>query len=139
MLYNETSLYETINALTSNRLNIYIAEIKRWAEHMFFGNGLTYKSGYPRSHNWVIELLVQSGVIGFTIFITAIAIWCNKVKKHLRGNNLVKSSFYSCLVTLFQGLAEVSVFTITIDLLFWFMIGLSISDVNYLKRENSNY
>ncbi len=133
MNYDNTSLYETINALTSNRLNVYVIEIKRWTEHIFLGNGLTYVLGQLRSHNWLIDLLVQSGIIGFAIFIIALIYWYKKISRYLNKSNLIKSAFYLCIIILLQGLAEVSIFTISIDVLFWFMVGISISEVNYIK------
>lgn len=134
MEYNQSSYYSVFNALTSDRLVVYSREIQRWKENLLWGNGLSYVKGYQRSHNWIIELLVQSGIVGLVVFLSALGVWIRKVKKCIKKNALVKSSFYLISIILVQGLAEVSMFTITFDILFWFIIGLSISEVKRIEK-----
>ncbi|WP_238652138.1 O-antigen ligase family protein [Paenibacillus piscarius] len=133
---NNSSIYEIINALSSNRLEVYSNEFIRWNQHLFFGNGLSYSLGQMRSHNWIIDLLVQSGIFGFLIFILAIFIWLKSIVGYLSKDNFIKSIFSLVLVILIQGLGEVTLFTNTIDILFWFMLGTSVSQKNYLKRNS---
>ena len=135
MSYDTSSFYEFINAMTSNRLNIYSSELSRWTNHMFFGNGLGYGSGDYKSHNWIIDLLSQSGLIGLLTFVSALVIWNNKTNMYKRTNYFVKSCYYACIIILFQGLFEVSLFTVEIDIVFWYIIGLSISEVNNIRHQ----
>lgn len=128
---NSYSIYELLNALTSNRLNTYSSEILRWSEHVFFGNGVSYQDGFARSHNWIIELLVQSGIIGFMVFLSALAIWFIKIIKH--KDQFVTSVFCFVVIVLMQGLAEVSLFTYAVDILLWSYMGLCISHINYMS------
>lgn len=137
MVISGSSIYEFFNAITSNRLYVYGKELNRWTEHLFFGNGLSYIFGYMRSHNWVIELLVQSGLAGFLTFIGALFFWYRKISKYLKVDLLIKSIFYFCIAVLVQGLAEVTLFTPIMDALFWFMIGLSVSQANYIRKRSS--
>lgn len=137
MTFDSSSIYETVNALSSDRLRVYGKWINIWLEHFFLGNGLSYDLGEMRAHNWIIELLAQSGIVGFGVFMTAILLWREKIKPFYNKNRLLKSSVFSIVIILFQGLAEVSIFTPSIDILFWFIIGLSISEVNYVKSEGS--
>lgn len=128
-----SSIYETINALSSNRLIVYENEISRWTEHLFFGNGLGYDEEIYKSHNWIIDLLVHTGVLGTTVYFIALIWWYSKIRPYLKKDKFIKASYYFCIVVLLQGLAEVSLFTISIDLLFWAFIGLSISRISYLE------
>lgn len=129
------SLYDTINALTSNRLTVYSTELARWTEHILLGNGLSYQLGYARSHNWIIELLAQSGIVGFTLFVTAIIWWFFRVYNYKMNNSFIRAAYMSVIVILIQGLAEITLFTNTIDILFWYLIGTSIAEVNFIKKE----
>ncbi|RIX45870.1 hypothetical protein D3P08_26685 [Paenibacillus nanensis] len=133
MSYNEYSIYEMINALSSNRLNVYLSEMIRWSNHIFLGNGLGYELGYTRAHNWLIDLLVQSGVIGMALYIAALLLWFRKIRYDISNNKFIKASFLSILVFLIQGLAEVSIFTISVDILLWYLIGLSVAVVNSVR------
>lgn len=134
MSYNPASLYETINALTSNRLDVYSKEFNRWTDHMILGNGLAYDVGMTRSHNWIIELLVHSGLLGFSVYIIAILKWFRKTRRYIKKSSFVRSTHYAALIILVQGLAEVSLFTTSIDMIFWILIGLSMSEVQRLQR-----
>lgn len=133
------SMYDTINALTSNRLFVYSREITRWKDHILFGNGLAYELGYTRSHNWIIELLVQSGIIGFVMFFTAIICWFLKIYRFRMKNSVIRASFVCVIVMLFQGMAEISLFTTGIDVLFWYFIGMSIAEANFIEKVNQDY
>lgn len=135
--YSGGSIYQVINALSSNRLNVYSSELLRWTEHFIIGNGLGYETGTTRSHNWIIDLLVQAGLMGFSVYLFILFIWYKKVHPYRNSNKFIKAAYYSIIVIFIQGLAEVSVFTITIDVLLWFLIGLSISEVKSIKYKKS--
>ena len=126
------SIYELVNALTSNRLYVYESEIARWGNHLFLGNSLSYTLGDSKSHNWIIELLVQVGVIGFVVYLAALFIWIKKIKNYVKQDQFLKSCMFFVLIILVQGLAEVSLFTVIIDILFWSVLGLSVSHRNYI-------
>lgn len=128
MIYSGDSIYNSINSLSSNRLNVYSSELSRWMHHLIFGNGLAYDLGTARSHNWMIDLLVQSGLLGFSLYIMALIIWYKKIRLYKYSNRLIEASFFAIVTILIQGLAEVSVFTMIIDIILWYFIGLSISE-----------
>lgn len=133
MAYSGSSTYEKINALSSGRLTVYSNEISRWLDHFIIGNGLAYDVGMKRSHNWLIDLLVQSGLIGFILYLSTLIIWYKKVHTHLKSNKLIISAYYSIVIILMQGFAEVSMFTMTIDVMLWFFIGISVSESKMIK------
>lgn len=134
MVSSNGPIYEVINALSSNRLNVYSIELNRWTNHLIFGNGLAYELGTTRSHNWLIDLLVQSGLVGFFLYLSALMSWYKRVYLYKKSNKFIKAAYYAILVILIQGFAEVSVFTLTIDVLLWFFIGLSVSESKATKR-----
>lgn len=135
MSISNLSLYDLVNALTSNRLNVYENEISRWGRHFFLGNGLSYDLGQSRSHNWAIDLLVQVGIFGFGVYLFTLIAWFKKIKKFTKQNQFLKSCYYFILVIFIQGLAEVSLFTVTIDILLWSIMGLSVSHRNYIVNK----
>ncbi|HET53776.1 MAG TPA: hypothetical protein ENN33_01005 [Ignavibacteria bacterium] len=130
--YNEGTL-EAINALTSNRINVYSSEILRWSDHFIFGNGLAYQVGSPRSHNWIIDLLVQSGLVGTFLYFSSLTIWYLKIHIYRKVNRVINACFWAVIIFLLQGLAEVSIFTITVNIILWSIIGLSVSEAKVLK------
>ncbi len=136
MDYSNGSIYEVINALSSNRLDVYSRELLRWTNHLFLGNGLAYELGTTRSHNWLIDLLVQSGLVGFVFYLSTIIIWYKKVKPYKKSSKFLRALYYSILIILIQGLAEVSMFTLNIDIMLWIFIGISVSESNEIKRNN---
>lgn len=134
MVSSNGSIYNVINALSSNRLNVYLNELFRWKDHLLLGNGLAYETGLVRSHNWLIELLVQSGLFGLILYLGALVSWYKRINLYLKSSKLMKAVFYGIIIIFIQGLAEVSVFTLTVDVILWFLIGLSISESKILKH-----
>lgn len=124
---------EIINALSSNRLYVFSNEFSRWTNNFMFGNGLGYEVGAIRSHNWLLELLVQSGIVGLLLYISILTNWYSIIKVQRNSSRFFKAVFSSVVIILIQGLAEVSMFTMTIDVLLWFLIGLSVSEVKSIK------
>lgn len=134
LVYSNGSIYNVINALSSNRLNVYLNELLRWKNHLLLGNGLAYETGLVRSHNWLIELLVQSGLVGLTLYLGALVSWYKRIYAYLKSSKLMIAVFYGIIIIFIQGFAEVSVFTLTVDVMLWFLIGLSISESKNLKH-----
>ncbi len=130
---NKGSLYKIVNSLTSGRITIFVDELDRFRNFPIFGNGLAYGPKDPRSHNWIIDLLAQVGVVGFTVFMAGLVLWIRKIKEFITKDKFILASALFILTMLIQGLAEISLFTYGIDVLFWGVIGLTISRVNYLK------
>lgn len=139
LVYNGDSIYKSLNALSSGRLDVYLDELNRWTMNIYLGNGLGYNVGQLKAHNWIIDLLVQSGVIGLTLFIIALYSWNKRIHSMLNVNYVLRSIYFSVIIILIQGLAEVSIFTISIDTILWFMIGFSISITNYEKKNYLNF
>ena len=126
-------ILKIINAFSSGRLDVYLAELTRWSNNPLFGGGMVYKVGEMRAHNWIIEALVQSGILGLTVFFILLCIWYRKIKFYIKKDKFIRACFISVIAILLQGLFEVSIFTTSIDILLWIFIGLSISKVNKLK------
>jgi len=134
MTFNEFSLMGGLNALTSGRVDIVIFQLDEWASSPVIGTGFAFAGGARWSHNWLIDLLAQSGVVGFALFISALGISVLRVRKYAGDNTLVLAIFRSCIAVLLVGLGEVVLFTILIDLLFWGLLGIAIAEVNHLQR-----
>lgn len=122
-----------IDTISSGRVVVYLDEINRIKDHIIFGNGFAYELGMKRSHNWVIDLLVQRGIIGLYIYSYCLY---NILKIRLNNKDkFIKSSFNLLLVIFIQGLFEVTVFTLGIDLLIWSISGFMYARYRYLRNK----
>lgn len=125
-----------IDELSSGRVSIYLNELGRFGQHMFLGNGFGYELGYPRSHNWIIELLVQRGILGFIVYMYAIAKSFKVLNSNL-NDKFIKASKSLLIIIFVQGLFEITVFTMGMDFLIWSMIGFSISKARLINNKAS--
>lgn len=133
MAFNSASLFDTLNALTSGRLGVLMSGIEGWTYGIFFGQGFAHETFIGWSHNWIVDLLTQSGVVGFTLFSLALYIWFRRVLRASAHSNVVRGALYACVATLLLGLGEVVLFTLAADFIIWALMGLAISEVNSMK------
>ncbi|WP_214797667.1 O-antigen ligase family protein [Exiguobacterium sp. s5] len=122
-----------LDTISSGRIYVYHMELKRFSEHLFFGNGFGYEFGQARSHNWLLELLVQKGLVGFFIYLLCI-FYVIKSGLAYKSDKFVFASLNLLAVIYLQGLFEVTIFTTGIDFLIWGISGFVISRVNYIKK-----
>lgn len=113
------------NSLSSNRLEIYAEEFQRFLAHPLFGNGMVFNSqtSHTGSHNFFIELLVQSGIFGTISYIIPICI----VLKHaiqFKSSPHVMGWILFLIATLLHGLIEVNFFNYSTDIIFWSVCGM---------------
>ena len=113
-----------INSLSSGRISIYLEELERGTHRPIFGNGMWYIDGTSGSHNFLIDLFVQSGFVGLFIYIFVLAylIYTIKIKKRKRIS--LYGLDFAVIVFLINGLVEVSFFNYITDTIFWFFAGV---------------
>lgn len=118
----------SISDLTHQRSDLIMSDVKLWSKHVFLGNGMVYAGRGAGSHNILIDLLAQSGIIGFLLYTIPIFL---VLKKLLISKDYLMIGFKMYLIsTLLHSLIETSYFNYTGDMLFWFMCGVSISQLN---------
>lgn len=118
------------NRLLQNGLDLF------W-DHPFFGNGFYYFDMADNPHNWILDILMRSGLAGLALMLIIFAkIWF-EVKDFLR-DDIVRGCLVALLCMLWQGLAEIVLFGYIQDILMWSIVGLMIARVGYLKRRVNN-
>lgn len=115
----------TANQLSSNRFNIFEEEFNRFLENPIFGNGMVFNDTTSRSgsHNLIIELLVQSGLVGFVLYLLPIIfVFKHSIKYECAKDMLGWQMFI--ITTLLHGMIEVNFFNYSTDIIFWSVCGL---------------
>lgn len=129
---------QSVNAtsLSSGRLDIFQSELKRFLIHPLFGNGMVFNQYTSKSgaHNFIIELLVQSGVIGTATYVIPILYVLKKLFLRLDDKNIAAWTFF-VLTYIVEGLIEVTFFNYTTDILFWSTLGLLMNYINSNRRK----
>ena len=124
----------SLNSLSSGRLSIYLNELKRWLEHPILGNGVVYNESFTGAHNFLIDLLVQSGIGGFLLYIIPLVIIIKNMCNHL-NNKCISGFFVFIAAILLHGLIEVNIFNYSTDIILWFICGAAMRKINMLNAE----
>lgn len=98
-----------INRLSSGRVSIIGRYLDKILEHPLFGNGPNYD--VSRTHNIIIDILYQNGIIGFLIFAIAIVKMVKRLKLLKEDRSQTKFMYYYILFSLIGSLGEISFFT----------------------------
>lgn len=125
-----------LDSITSGRILVFQNELTRFTDHIFLGNGFGSTFGQAKSHNWIIEVLVQRGIIGALIYVSCLVTIFKSGLKFYKTDKFIRAGINLLLILFIQGLAEVTVFTSGIDFLIWSISGFIISRSKQLKLQN---
>jgi len=127
-----------LDTISSGRIVVYQIELMRFTDHIFLGNGYGYNLDYLRSHNWIIEILVQKGIIGLAIYIFCLYnIFKNALQYY--KDSFSRASINLLLIIYVQGLFEITIFTIGMDFLIWSISGFLIARSSFLRKQTIEY
>lgn len=56
----------------------------------FFGKGASYSSGYTLAHNWILDILAKSGIIGLISVIALYIVIFTKLHRNFKTNDFAK-------------------------------------------------
>jgi len=135
--YISTYTNSTLNyldSITSGRIIIFENEFMRFLNHPFFGNGFGYSLGQIRSHNWILELLVQRGLFGAIIYLFCIVKVIKNGFLFYYTDKFANTCINMLGVIYLQGLLEITVFTIGVDFLIWSISGFLFARIRYLSK-----
>ena len=106
-------------SLTSNRFKVYNESLQIFLQHP-----LTGITGYKfhvfdtdKAHNWILESLLESGIIGSFFFFLSIYL---SIKGIYKKN---KQYMPFVVIYLLHGMVEPNLLTVGFDLFFWMIIG----------------
>ncbi|MEG0560410.1 MAG: O-antigen ligase family protein, partial [Muribaculaceae bacterium] len=119
----------TIDDLSSGRLSIFTTELQRAFHHPIFGNGMMFNDSTSSSgsHNLIIELFVQSGIIGLFLFVYPIILVIKKGISDLKFSQNNLPWLMIIIAQLIHGMIEVNFFSYSTDIIFWFACGTIMS------------
>lgn len=110
-------------SLTFTRFQVYKESFALFMEHPFFG-----RSAFPyhvydavAAHNFILEALVQGGVIGAALLIAALL--CTRMQL-LRNVSEYQAFKYVFWFSLLRGLVEPTFFQMGFEVLFWLTVGI---------------
>lgn len=125
-----------------SRLELWLESYRIFTEHPIFGVGLgnvdffihlrLEEAFYTKAHNIILELLSETGIIGFGIFhLLFIAILFQQIKniKQIKDHdlNLLAWGFLSASVASYaHALFEPTITTFFFGIIFWIVMGLSL-------------
>lgn len=136
--YTADSTTADATELSSGRLTLFQKEIDRALERPIFGNGMVYNQSTTAfgSHNFIIELFVQSGLVGTILYIAPMYSILRKSYNRLTDPQSI-GWFLFCIGTIIHGLEEVNFFNFSTDIIFWFAMGI-ISNTTRHKIQNES-
>jgi hypothetical protein len=118
-------LNRSLNELTHARSSLVQKDMMLWTEHMLFGNGMVYAGRGAGSHNIVVDLFVQNGLIGLILYIVPLVmVFKRLLEKKIRSS---QSIVIFLIAALLYSMIETSYFSYVNDMIFWFMAGAAVS------------
>ena len=137
MLYiNNASFFDrfTINNLSGSRLKVYYEGFKLLSQHLLIGIGAYSYHIYDayKAHNWILETLIQNGIVCSFLYFLIISKVIKKVKK-ISPELTVFIIFY-----LIHGLVEPNLYTATTDSFFWLLVGTCMYEKKKEQKELKN-
>ena len=119
--WSESNLFERFNfdSLTSSRLQVYKEGIELFLKYPLTGVSAFKFHIYDavKAHNWILESLIESGIVGSIFYFYAIYLVYKSVKK----KNKAYVSFI--VIYLLHGMVEPNLFTVGLDTFFWLLVG----------------
>ncbi|MGN1373574.1 MAG: O-antigen ligase family protein [Candidatus Coproplasma sp.] len=120
----------TFDSLTSSRFQVYKEGFELFFKYPITGVGAYSFKIYDsvKAHNWILESLIESGIIISCIYFAVLYFLYKKIK-FKNKKMLVFLVFY-----LIHGLVEPNLFTINLDCFFWLLAATCV----YGNREKGN-
>lgn len=111
-------------SMTYTRFEVYKEAFELFLEHPIFGRGPYSYHVYDAvmSHNFIIETLVQQGIVGSIPYVAALIIVLRRIK---RTGKFHATYFYAIVFCLFKGLMEPMFFSANFEVFFWFFVGVA--------------
>lgn len=122
----------------SGRMALWENGLALFLKHPLLGNGFADMVVNNNPHNFVIDILMRSGIIGILLMISIIICFIYKVRNYTT-NNYVRGCICFAFCMLAQGLVEIVLFSYIHDIMFWFVLGSMCCMVNKLQRADVEY
>ncbi|MGN8929729.1 O-antigen ligase family protein [Collinsella sp. HCP28S3_E12] len=124
LFHDLTLVYSSSSSTVDGRFDLWSQYVDAISEHLFFGQGMARVNGFISSHNVVLDVLLRGGMVGLAIVFTGIAVFF----QFTAGNNgAVYAYKWFFVAEMLISMAEITFFTTTNDITFFFILGLAVS------------
>ncbi len=94
----------------------------------YYNEALNLENNNKLVNNFILQILIDYGLVGLIIFFILVIVLYKKIKKSLKNVNneeklLIWGLIASIIVAFLNGLAEVTFFGLQYAIIFWFIIG----------------
>lgn len=122
-----------LNFLSRGRIDVLKAASQAFLRHPWFGSGLGttstivalgYTVEFGHAHNFIMDLLMFSGMVGATIQCCIYLLAAHSMRIKAAFSPWAMGGFFSLIAILIDGLAEPNVFSYRVDALLWMIIGV---------------
>lgn len=117
----------SVTSLTYNRFRVYQESLDVFGKHIFFGRGAYAYKVYDAvmAHNFVLEALIENGIIGSIPFFAAVIICIKQLKRIERFQG---TYLYAVLFMLIKALMEPTFYLASFEIFFWLLVGLGLRE-----------
>ena len=113
------------NSLTYTRFKVYQETLAVFGQHFLLGRGAYAYKVYDAvmAHNFVLESLVESGILGSIPFFIALIICLRRMNqlKRMRSTYL-----YAVVFMLIKAMIEPTFYLVSIEIFFWLFVGFGV-------------
>lgn len=124
----------SFDSLTYTRFKVYQEALAVFRQHLLFGRGAYAYKVYDAvmAHNFVLESLIESGILGSIPFFAALIISLKKMNKSKRMQN---TYLYAVVFMLIKALMEPTFYLASFEIFFWFLVGFGMPRNKMIKGE----
>lgn len=95
---------------------------KLFVKHPILGNGFYYTDLADNPHNFILDILMRSGVIGMLMFVALVVLVVKNIINTF-SSDVVRGCFVAILCMLWHGCVEIVLFTSIHDIILWIFVG----------------
>lgn len=124
----------TLEGMSSARFKVYAEVIEYIKQYPIFGRSAYYYYAFDavKAHNFVLESLIQTGIIGTVLYLLLLKKVYSAVSR-IKDKKIKKTFKIFIIFYLIHGLVEPNLFSVTLDTFFWLFAGIG---VGYYYRQN---
>ncbi|MBS4534363.1 O-antigen ligase family protein [Clostridium sp. D2Q-14] len=127
------------DAAFAGRGAVYKSKLELITEKVILGYGTNVESaGQIRSHNWILDSLIYTGVIGTFLYLFLIGYLLIKIRKgrHLINNG--NSAYFALIAGIIHGFIEPNFFSKPFDFIWWLLALVTFYSIESNDQNNRN-
>lgn len=128
-------LFSDSDSTVIERYSLWQNGLELIKQHPLTGNGFYYGELANNPHNFALDLMMRSGIVGAILFCAFVVVVVCQVKNNLK-DPFVRGCFVAVLCMFWQGFVEIVLFGYIQDLLMWVIIGCMIARSKSLDEHN---